>query len=77
MLIAIELQTCRVYVSLHPQGLLKPSDSFVRIRKIALHDEYACLWEQRVRLGRLHGEPAVERDVCLLGAEAWPCAEGS
>jgi len=40
MLLAIELQTSRVYVSIHLQNLIALSEFLVRIRKIALHDEH-------------------------------------
>ena len=60
MLIAIELQTSRVYVSFHPQSLIVLSQSLIRARKIALHDENAvfrCAKAQlQGQLGLFHGQ---------------------
>ena len=40
MFFAVELRTPGVYVSSLPQGLFAPSELFIRVRKIALYDEY-------------------------------------
>ena len=39
MFFAMELQTSGVYISIHLQGMFKPSKFVIRIRKIALRDE--------------------------------------
>ena len=40
MSLAIQLHMPRVYVSLQPQGLFKPSQTSIRDRKIVLRDEH-------------------------------------
>jgi len=61
MFFAVELQTSRVYISLHLYGLVKASNPTIRARKIALHVKQIVLWYanalQYRQLGLLHGQP--------------------
>ena len=42
MLLAVEPQASRIYVSPQTQGIVKPSKPPIRVREIALHDEDAA-----------------------------------
>ena len=44
MFLTVELQTTRVYISIHLHGLFKPSHPRIRARKIALRDENVVFW---------------------------------
>ena len=44
MFLAMEPQIARIYVSSQAQGLFKPSDHLIRVRKIALRDENVSFW---------------------------------
>ena len=39
MFLALEVHTSAVYISIHLQGLFKPPERSIRVRKIGLHDE--------------------------------------